>query len=210
MEIAVKIMAGEKMHELKCMDSVFDYMRFRRLISEKDCLTLIEKLKKGSNKKIAVVFGNCQSNGIIDFLSNHPVFCEEYFFIKLPAAFEYNNNNVQILDEGFWKLCDLFISQRIHKNNRFHPNIATQRFTQYLPEDAKIIWIPNIYFEGYFPQYLRNLYHNVDTDKHEGGRFPYADKYIDDYILYHQYNGGGGRIRQINGLHKKTRIYYTG
>ena len=39
-----------------------------------------------------------------------------------------------------------------------------------------------MYFQGYFPQYKRNE-HNVDTDKHQSGRFPYGDKFIDDYMI---------------------------
>ena len=40
------------------------------------------------------------------------------------------------------------------------------------------MWIPNVYFDGYFPQITENT-HNIDTDKHPVGRFPTGDKYID-------------------------------
>ena len=172
-----------KIFEHSCSDTIFEYEKFRKILNETDCLTLIAELKRISKKKVAIIYGNCQSGDLVNFLSKNAAFCEEYFFIRLPAIFAYNYSNIKYLDEKFWSLCDLFISQRVHKNNRFNEKLSTQRFSQYLPENSKIVWIPNMYFKGYFPQYIRNLQHNVDTDKVPAGRFPYGDKFVDEYIL---------------------------
>ena len=53
--------------------------------------------------------------------------------------------------------------------------------TSYIPEQTKIVTIPNIYFDGYFPQYIRNN-RNIDTDKHVSGRFPHGDRFIDEIM----------------------------
>ena len=67
------------------------------------------------------------------------------------------------------------------EDNRFGSLLSTKNISEKFNEDAKIVWIPNIYFKGYFPQFVRNS-HNIDTDKHQSGRFPYGDKYVDEIM----------------------------
>ena len=183
MELTFNVKSNDgEIYQYTCKDTIFEYEKFRRILNESDCLTLISELKRLSKKKVAVIYGNCQTNTLVNFLSKNLAFCEEFFIIKLPALFAYDDNNIKYLDENFWILCDLFISQRVHKNNRFNEKLATKRFSQYLSEDSKIVWIPNMYFKGYFPQFVRNLDHNVDEEKIRGGRFPYGDKFVDEYV----------------------------
>ena len=163
------------------MDTIFDYRSYRNFLSEQDCITLINMLKEKSGKKVAIIFGNCQTQKLIKMFLNHSVFSQEYFLVQLPPVFNYREQDYALLEEHFWSVCDLLISHRVKKDNRFNAKLATQRFTSYLPETSKVIWIPNVYFNGYFPQYKDNE-HNIDRHLHQSGRFPYGDKYIDAYL----------------------------
>ena len=43
---------------------------------------------------------------------------------------------------------------------------------------CRCFYIPNIYFDGYFPQVVGNA-HNVDVGIEQNGRFPYGDRFVD-------------------------------
>ena len=195
-------------YKINFNDVIFDYVACRNFFPENICLNLIEYIKKQSGKKIAIIFGNCQTFRLKDFLLNNKTFSENYFIVNVLPVWKYTTEILQnSFKENFWRLCDLFISQKIKTENAYTPLIASRRIASLLPEDAKIIWIPNIYFDGYFPQYVKNL-RNLDTDKHPRGRFSYGDKYVDAFL-----NGGGG-VRTPNfgtcRIYKGAKFYFKG
>lgn len=195
-------------YKINFNDVIFDYVACRNFFPENICLNLIEYIKKQSGKKIAIIFGNCQTGKLQKFLLNNKIFIEKYFVIQIPLVFDYlTDKNVGYFQENFWSLCDLFISQKIKTENAYTPLIASRRIASLLPEDAKIIWIPNIYFDGYFPQYVKNL-RNLDTDKHPRGRFSYADKFVDAFL-----DGGGcGRTPNFGTcrIYQGAKFYLKG
>ena len=77
-----------------CNDVFFDYTSYRKIFSEQDCLGLIDAIKTKSSKKVAIVYGNCQTININDFLLNHVQFTNKYFIVKIPAICNY-------IEEGF-------------------------------------------------------------------------------------------------------------
>ena len=170
---------------IKCNDIFFNYVEMRKYCSEQDCLQMIEIIKRESGKKMAISFGNCQADRTMNFLINNRVFAKEYFFLTLPAVFEYQEHQVPMHQEQFWSLCDLLISQRVNNDNKFNAMLATQKLPQWLPEKSKIIWVPNIYFDGYFPQYAHNE-RNFEFDKDGRVPFLHADIYVDTFV-----SGGG-------------------
>lgn len=120
---------------------------------------------------------------------NHNIFSKKYFFITLPSVQAFSPGIFsEMFQENFWGTCDLLISQRVKKDNRFSTAVATQNLPARLPEDTKIIWIPNIYFTGYFPQLqnARNL-RVEDPETYEYFRLP--DKYVDAFMT-----GGGEEV----------------
>ena len=94
---------------------------------------------------------------------------------------EYDDKSLKFFQEDFWSACDLLISQHVKDDNRFSPLLATKKLSEKISGHAKIVWIPNVYFDGYFPQLTKNL-RNVDCDKHQSGRFPYGDKHVDEFL----------------------------
>ncbi len=165
-------------------DLEVDYFKLRSYLNEEECIELIDKIKQYSGKKCVILFGNCQTIRLENILLNHIQFRREYFFLTLPVVYNCHESVVETLfsnDGQFLKLCDLFISQRISEKNRFNVLISTKNISEKLREDAKIIWIPNVYFDGYFPQQKHNE-HNVDTHITPPGRFPNGDKYVDEIM----------------------------
>ena len=161
-------------------DLSIDYFALRMKLSEDICIEAIEQIKKRSGKKCAILFGNCQKVTLQSILLNHLKFRSEYFFVTLPAVYTYGYNGA-IADllygsgGAFLKLCDLFISQHVKGNNRFHPLIATKNIAEKFNENTKIIWIPNVYFDGYFPQFT----HVIGSDL---APFIHRDKYVDEIM----------------------------
>ena len=194
-------------YKINFNDVIFDYVACRNFFPENICLNLIEYIKKQSGKKIAIIFGNCQTGKLQKFLLNNKIFIEKYFVIQIPLVFDYlTDKNVGYFQENFWSLCDLFISQRISNDNRFNPVLATQKIPSLIPEDAKIIWVPNVYFDGYFPQYVKNL-RNFGTDIHQSGFFPHGDKFVDAFL-----DGGGGRTPNFGTcrIYQGAKFYFKG
>ncbi len=185
--------ADGKKYQLDFNDVEFDYVACRNILPENACLEIIDYIKKESAKKIAIIYGNCQVGKLKRFLLNHKIFTEKYFTVKIPEVCNYLNDTlIGYFQENFWSFCDLLISQRVKKDNRFSPFVATQDLPSRLPESAKIIWIPNVYFDGYFPQNISNE-HNTGQNIHQSGFFPSGDKYVDAFLK----NGGGAAVRHF-------------
>ena len=171
-----------KKYPIEFNDRLFVYSAYRSVLLENVCLEIISEIKKQSGKKVAIIFGNCQMQKLQDFLLSHKFFSSEYLILQLPPVFEYGNaQNLKYFQENFWSLCDLLISQRISNNNRFNPVLATQKIPVLIPENTKIIWVPNVYFVGYFPQQIKNL-RNIGIGEHQSGKFPFGDKYVDAFF----------------------------
>ena len=79
------------------------------------------------------------------------------------------------------QLVDLFISQRVSETNRFDVELATNRIIKKLSGDCKIVWIPNIYFDGYFPQ-CDGKRERKFIGKNESKLFPNPDYIIDEIM----------------------------
>lgn len=161
-----------------------DYINLRKTFGEEAVLGILNFVKQVTKRKMAVVFGNCQTLVVRNFLRCHKIVQREYFFLYLPAVCDYHEEFIDQLHEGFWSLCDLFIAQRVKKDNAFGEKVGTMQFLNYLPETTKVIWIPNLYYVGYWPQYIKNE-RNVDTHIHGAGRFMNGDRYIDEFMLAH-------------------------
>ena len=180
---------------IKCRDDLFNYVNYRNILPEKICIALINEIKKKFNKKAVVIFGNCQTRQLLTFLISNPTFYKNYFFIQIPEVCRYNEKSLPYSQESFWAVTDLFISQRVGKGNRFSPLLATDNLSSKLSENAKIVWIPNVYFDGYFPQhkqdsnYLQNA-RDIGKPLPPSGNRMNGDKYVDKFLT--KIIGGGG------------------
>ena len=165
-------------------DSKINYSAIRNVLSESSCIEVIENVKKISGKKCALIFGNCQTEQLNKIFWRHIQFNREYFLLQIPAVCDYKDWIVEFIFGGggqFLQQVDLFISQHVKEANRFGTKIATKNIVTQLREDAKIIWIPNAYFDGYFPQYTHNA-RNIVINDEPTGLFPNGDRFIDEIM----------------------------
>lgn len=137
------------------------------------------------DKKIAVVYGNCQTVLIEKAMRLHSLFSKDYIVITIPKVCDYINNKELLeyftQDRIFWEQVDLFIYQTVSVNNRFSETLNTNEILQKLRPDCKTINIVNVYFDGYYPQLIKNE-RMVLRELHQSGLFPFGDKYIDDML----------------------------
>ena len=189
MDLTFNLTVNNQTAQIPCNDLFFNYIAYRNFLPEEIVLEMIHAIKKSADKKVAIIYGNCQTRKLENFLMNNYTFAQKYLVVQIPMVCEYlNEERANLFLENFWSLCDLFISQRISKDNKFSLKVATQNLPARMSEDTKIIWIPNIYFDGYFPQYKKNS-RNVDEHIHQSGKFPFGDKFLDNYLSN---NTGGG------------------
>ncbi len=148
--------------------------------------SLLRQLK--GHRKLAVIHGNCQVSILRELLLLFPSFSKEYFFIEIPAVFDYNAGeekrklwDILLTHDEFWGQIDLFLCQKVNSSNRFCPALASDHLIKKLSPNCQVVMILNIYFDGYFPQQIRNKT-SIMKEIHQSGLFPYGDVFIDELI----------------------------
>lgn len=129
------------------------------------------------NKKLAVLYGNCQTGVYRKALTISKEFKEEYVIIEIPQVWEYRYQPEAVgfflKDRCFWKTIKLFIYQYISKANHFFDGLASEFCFRKLSDDCQKVAISSLDFRGYFPQ----------IEEFVGGLFRgYRDKYVDALI----------------------------
>lgn len=157
------------------------------LIIPKD-ISIINKLKaKGLDefddfmiedyygKKIAVFYGNCHMENLLECLSKHQPFTDEYVIYPIKPIYTVKDDCY--FDDPIFKNCDLFIHQSIRKNNRYGEKFASENIIKSLKTSCRVISVPNVYHLPmcFFPQYTEDqeLKHRI------GHTMFFRDKIID-------------------------------
>ena len=163
---------------------------------------------ENSEKKIAIIYGNCHTTAIRQFLENDDLFCAKYAIYPIKAIQEVNNP--EYFKGAVFKNCDLFIHQSIQKNNRYGEEYSSEHVMKNLKKDCNVIAIPNIYHLPlcYFPQYregreLKNIYSKTiffrDNIIDEGVKSGFSIKTIvEDYSRQGRYS-----YKQIKELYDR-------
>ncbi len=130
-------------------------------------------------KEIAAVYGNCQSLYISQLLCKSNEFKMQYIMCRFTFIQNIVDEKKTGFDEKYMKYIDLFIYQIAKRDNAFGENLSTECILPLLKENAIKISIPFIYFNAYFPQYIKNT-RNDDVRRGEG-HAPYGDSKIQYY-----------------------------
>lgn len=175
------------------MHIIDDYIPYwlynKKMISWKNFLSMditsIEKsllyLKK--DRGIAIIYGNCQTEIIQRYFAESENIISNYIIINIPRVCQENETIwSQIIESGIFSFCDLFIYQIVLDNNRFGSMRSTSNILKLLNQDCVKVSIPNIYFDGYFPQIEKNRY-NILEDVQEDGLFKWGDKFVNQLLL---------------------------
>lgn len=170
-------------------DFAIDYLALRSHFSESICLEVIEQVKKQSGKKCAFVFGNCQKIFLSRMFLRHIEFSRKYFLLYIPAVHLLDKKQFDLIFGAggqFLQLVDLFISQQI-KGAEFKHAPSSTSLMQLLQFGTKVVWIPNIYFDGYFPQVAKKRVPKIDG-KTSVELFPYPDYFLDQIMFESKMN----------------------
>lgn len=160
--------------------NLINYLELRKRYIERDCNNIIDFLKK--NRKLAALYGNCQTRILASMLSECQSFNSEYLLILVPEIWRFVDGNIlPLMRENWTKICSLFICHHVFSDNKFDKTLSSENIISYFSDECKIVFIPNIYFLGYFPQYYSSAY-NVDMCIHQSGRFQYGDRFVDDLM----------------------------
>ena len=163
---------------LQIIDDYVPYWFYNKnMIGWKNLLSMTKESVKKSllhlkeNRRIAIVYGNCQTELIQRFLTESEELMSKYIFINIPRVCQEDDlvwND--LIESGIFSFCDLFIYQIVLDNNRFGLTRSTSNIQKLLNGNCVKVSIPNIYFDGYFPQIEKNKY-NVLEDVQEDGLF---------------------------------------
>ena len=136
-------------------------------------------------RKIAVFFGNCQTGMFEEMFCFSAEFRREYAVIYIPRIFQYVYDKEYAIyfanDTNFWKQVDLFVYQKVSRDNRFTELMASDRILAMLKKSCKKVCILNTYFTGYYPQMCKNIGAHLKSVQNSG-IFPYGDTVVDEYI----------------------------
>lgn len=151
-----------------------------------DVLQLLQELK--GSRKIAVIYGNCQTAMLGEILLINSSFADKYYFVIIPSVFEYNSGVEwrdlwdKLLEHAeFWRQVDLFLCQNVSVSNKFCPKLATDNIVKKLSSTCKIIRIVNIFFDGYFVQRINNN-NNFMKEIQQSGLFPFGDIFVNELL----------------------------
>lgn len=133
-----------------------------------DILQYIEKYKK-----IATVYGNCQSLYVNMLLQKSEQFTKDYIMCVMPFIQNMLEERNTGIAEGVLKHFSCFIYQIAKRDNVFGEKLSTDVLLSLLKDDVKKCSIPFVYLSSYFPQYIKNT-RNDDARRGEG-HVPYGD-----------------------------------
>lgn len=142
---------------------------------------IIEALRQ--DKEIAILHGNCQIGIITQFLLQNPKFYNKYIIFELPPIYLFASDDLDafLLQEDLLLGCRLLITQDISDNNAYDFRLSTNYFKSIMIR-SKVVMIPNLYFDVYFPQAGVNR-SNVLVNEFgiDGmGAFQYGDEILAD------------------------------
>ena len=126
-----------------------------------------------NNRKIVVFWGNCQTNGIREFCKWNEEFNHNYYILRYPQIWNTKELLACCDYEMFWEKCELVIMQKISVNNTLSYKFSTEYrrkiLNNYNPK-CKVISIPNLHFEGYYPQLGKEVISSLKNVQWEGVR----------------------------------------
>lgn len=134
-----------------------------------------------SNKKVAIMAGNCQTGAICDFLQEVKGFTDEYMLLRFRTHYWKSRWSVKFLCY-IKNLCDLYICMQHETDDIMFYG------TDELPENCKIITIPSALTRLYWPQMgigwrsAKNEYFLKWMATNGHGPFEYGDTNLNEMI----------------------------
>ena len=107
------------------------------------------------NKKLVVVYGNCHTTVISQYLQACEEFNEDYAVYPIKPI--HTISDISYFEEPIFRYCNVFIHQSIQKKNRYGEEYSSESIISKLPKACVTISIPNVYKlpTCFFPQYTK-------------------------------------------------------
>ena len=117
------------------------------------------------NRKLVVIYGNCQTHALIEMIAHNKEFEKEYMICEMPRlwADEDKEKFTLMAESGILSLADYFFTQEVRAENRFGYMASTEYMFSLLSEKCKCFKISNLYFMGYFPQLVQRYANDTET-----------------------------------------------
>ena len=164
------------------IEDTISYKEICQYYTKEQVAEYISKIKR--MRKIALLYGNCQTEIMMKMLSFHPKFREDYVILAVPMVFQFSSEQEiqQFLnDKILWQSVDLLIYQQVGRENRFSPSLASEKIIEKVNLGCTKVRILNIFFDGYFPQ-LKPVRKRWGVELHQSGLFPFGDQYVDQLL----------------------------
>ena len=157
-----------------------DYLELCRMSPDR-----LQSLLKKEDKKLAMVYGNCQITYIIDYLLETKSFVDKYILIVNMPAVQWFGEKEQKhgINQYILDTLGVFIYQHVTIANKYSIKLATKTIVAQLSNVCKTISIPNLYFKGYFPQDIKNKRNVLIGSKwHLNGVVSYGDFVLESFF----------------------------
>ncbi len=155
-------------------------------------------------KRTIVIIGNCQTQMIKKMLFASNAFKKDYILIDIPPIYECDDTMVGLFEQvELFKTVSLILSQNISKNNGYTDLLSTEIVKKQRGEKTKIVIIPTLYFDVYFPQTIHQSCSNYFLKEVGITSYPYGDWLLDELSKKYQYQDVC-EIVEIDNLFDKT------
>lgn len=127
------------------------YSNYIKIFTGKEFACILRILKRILKKSLVAILANCQGEIMYDMLTNSTDFMNEYYILRLPPLWDMKGQKIEKISDDVLKELNLYIYQYIKTESDFS-NFASENIDILLHNECKKMCIPNLYFEGYFPQ----------------------------------------------------------
>lgn len=173
--------AGFSVERLPVESAYASYLRLQPLINDDEMPRLLKAVRQATSKKIVGILCNCQGEILFRMLIEQKSLLKNYFVLLLPPLWYIKAKSIQYICKDIFGEFDLFIYQHV-KTTFYEPFFATQNIIPMLKKEHRRICIPDLYFDGYFPQidHIDNMVNVLLSSLNGDTIFQYRDYYIEE------------------------------
>lgn len=180
-------MINNNIGEVMTDGDTIDYLKLKIEAKQKGigCGTLLTNLKKNSSRGIIAVYGNCQSYVYARLIKATAEIMKSYFLLWFgPVQNIHGEEEHKGFDRELLENIDILIYQEVVGRSWLSQALNTKDIISCLKKEAIAVCIPNIYFDGYFPQHCGNRFDvsYINAKGESRPCFAYGDKNIEMYI----------------------------
>jgi hypothetical protein len=104
------------------------------------------------HRKVAVIYGNCQAEALLQVLKQRPAFTSEYDLISIPAVQALTRRDVSRV-KSLISRTDLLLTQTVRDGYRGLPTGSGQMAIA-LPKGARVLRFPSMFYAGLHPYHV--------------------------------------------------------